>query len=142
MSYIFKGETHGDTSNEYMLALGMNEEQIESVLNQMEFETKQNDVKAKVLRDSAIESDIEVNGLTFQVGRAARDNINEAINKCIRTGLPETESSNWIMADNSVATVTFADLKTVMNGYATRMADIYQQYALWRAGDKKQAFSL
>ena len=37
--YIYKSVTHTDTSKEYMAALGMTDEQIESVLNQVEFET-------------------------------------------------------------------------------------------------------
>ena len=37
-NYIFKGKTHTDTSNDYMLEIGMNAEQIESVLNQKNYE--------------------------------------------------------------------------------------------------------
>lgn len=41
-TYIFKGESHSNTSVEYMQALGMDQEQIESVLNQQQFELRQN----------------------------------------------------------------------------------------------------
>ena len=41
-NYIFKGQSHSDFTNEYMLTLGMSAEQIESVLNQKEFELSQN----------------------------------------------------------------------------------------------------
>jgi hypothetical protein len=44
-NYIYKGESHNDTSAEYMQALGMGQEQIESVLNQQQFELSQNIVK-------------------------------------------------------------------------------------------------
>ena len=37
-NYIFKGESHQKTTSKYMVALGMNEDQIKSVLNQKEFE--------------------------------------------------------------------------------------------------------
>lgn len=37
-NYIFKGKTHTDTSNNYMVTIGMNAEQIESVLNQKDYE--------------------------------------------------------------------------------------------------------
>lgn len=37
-NYIFKGKAHTDTSNAYMLAIGMNAEQIESVMNQKSYE--------------------------------------------------------------------------------------------------------
>ena len=37
-NYIFEGKPHTDTSNEYMLAIGMSVEQIESVMNQKSYE--------------------------------------------------------------------------------------------------------
>ncbi|MPY25188.1 hypothetical protein [Shewanella sp. YLB-07] len=44
-SYIFSGETHIDTTPEFMASLGMNDEQISSTLQQMEFESSQSTVK-------------------------------------------------------------------------------------------------
>lgn len=41
-SYIFKGKTYTDANREFMLNLGMNTEQIESVLSQKQYESKQN----------------------------------------------------------------------------------------------------
>lgn len=41
-TFIFNGQSHSDYTNEYMLVLGMNEEQMESVLNQKAFELSQN----------------------------------------------------------------------------------------------------
>ncbi|HCG9411598.1 TPA: hypothetical protein NKA80_004389 [Vibrio parahaemolyticus] len=41
-SYIFKGKTYTDTTREFMLNIGMNTEQIDSVLSQQEYESKQN----------------------------------------------------------------------------------------------------
>lgn len=37
-NYIFKGKTHTDTSNNYMMSIGMSPEQIESVMNQKSYE--------------------------------------------------------------------------------------------------------
>jgi len=37
-NYIFEGKTHTDTSNNYMQAIGMNAEQIDSVMNQKSYE--------------------------------------------------------------------------------------------------------
>ena len=37
-NYIFKGKTHTDTSNNYMLSIGMNAEQVDSVMNQKSYE--------------------------------------------------------------------------------------------------------
>jgi hypothetical protein len=45
--YIFNGESHTDTTQNYMQQLGMNEEQIESVLRQKQFELSQNKDKRK-----------------------------------------------------------------------------------------------
>ena len=39
--YIFRGESHTNTSLEYMQGIGMNQEQVESVLAQQEFEAGQ-----------------------------------------------------------------------------------------------------
>lgn len=44
-TYIFEAQTHSDTSSGYMNALGMTEEQIESVLLQQDFELSQNKTK-------------------------------------------------------------------------------------------------
>ncbi|EKO3679171.1 hypothetical protein M3905_000853 [Vibrio metschnikovii] len=41
-NYIFKGETYTDTSREFMLSIGMDAEQIESVLSQQQYEAQQN----------------------------------------------------------------------------------------------------
>lgn len=37
-TYIYKGKTHTDTSNDYMLSIGMSVEQIDSVMNQKSYE--------------------------------------------------------------------------------------------------------
>ena len=39
--YIFGGCNHSNTTNEYMVKLGMNEEQIESTIRQARFESEQ-----------------------------------------------------------------------------------------------------
>jgi len=41
-TYIFEGLSHSDFTDSYMLTLGMNTEQMESVLNQKTFELSQN----------------------------------------------------------------------------------------------------
>lgn len=55
-NYIFEGKTHTDTSEAYMLELGMNAEQIESVLRQKEYEAGEG-VIAKRKAAYALESD-------------------------------------------------------------------------------------
>jgi hypothetical protein len=41
-SYIFNGQVHWDASVDYMAHLGMDAEQVESVLSQRDFELRQN----------------------------------------------------------------------------------------------------
>lgn len=41
-TYILNGQSHSDFTNSYMLSLGMNAEQMESVLKQKAFEFSQN----------------------------------------------------------------------------------------------------
>ncbi|ALQ08456.1 hypothetical protein D172_010505 [Pseudoalteromonas sp. Bsw20308] len=41
-TYIYKGASHSNTNGEYMQNLGMEQEQIDSVLNQQQFELSQN----------------------------------------------------------------------------------------------------
>lgn len=41
-TYIYKGASHSNTSAEYMQSLGMEQEQIDAVLNQQQFELSQN----------------------------------------------------------------------------------------------------
>ena len=41
-TYIYKGASHSNTSAEYMQSLGMEQEAIEPVLNQQQFELSQN----------------------------------------------------------------------------------------------------
>jgi len=47
-TYIFNRQSHSDFNSEYMLSLGMNNEQIESALNQKAFELSQNLEKRQV----------------------------------------------------------------------------------------------
>ena len=41
-TYIYKGASNSNTSSEHMQNLGMDQEQIDSVLNQQQFEHRQN----------------------------------------------------------------------------------------------------
>ena len=52
--YINQGKRHTDTSREYMLNLGMNSDDIESVLRQKEYENEQQWSAARKKRDELI----------------------------------------------------------------------------------------
>ena len=95
---------------------------------------------AKVARDEALTSNIEVFGVMWQVRIKDRDNINEAINKGIRNQLSGSETRYWILADNSVRETTLEELGQIMDAYTARMDDIYFQYGTWRSGDQLTPF--
>ena len=62
MIYIFKGVTHSDTSSEYLTSLGMDEEQIESIKRQEEFEASRFIEKEKNwVVDALLNADILIN---------------------------------------------------------------------------------
>ncbi|QUM78716.1 hypothetical protein HWV00_20815 (plasmid) [Moritella sp. 24] len=58
-TYIFGGERHHDTTNGYMAALGMSEEQIKSTLLQQQFEIKQLKAACVKWRDGKLKSVID-----------------------------------------------------------------------------------
>jgi len=66
-TYIVNGQTHSDFTDSYMLALGMNQEQIESVLNQKSFELSQNKDK----RQTAYKSESDPLYMEWQFDQTA-----------------------------------------------------------------------
>ena len=97
---------------------------------------------AKATRDAAINSNIEVLGVLWDIDGKARDNINEAINSVNRQPEKEGDSRYWILADNSVRPTTASDLRQVMNAYTARLDGIYAQYGLWLSGDMSEDFTV
>ena len=60
--YTFKSKNHTDTSAEYFAALGMSDDQIDSVLNQMQFEHTKTEKKERAWRNKELaRADIELN---------------------------------------------------------------------------------
>ena len=86
-----------------------------------------------------------VHGL-IDVGRGkdgilGMENIKDAV-AAHGSGLTEVESVAWIMSDNSVATLTIADLNQIIVDFNMRKQTIFTAYGEWRAGDKQEAFTL
>lgn len=100
-----------------------------------------NSEEAKKTRDEAIEAPIASAGFIFDIDAKARDNIRNSIEFAKRNPLAPQEAQ-WILADNSILTVTVADLEAVMDAYSIRMQQIFDSYTLWRVGDKQQPFTL
>lgn len=47
---------------------------------------------------------------------------------------------NWIAADNSVVELTYQDVTALISAFNTRQQELFNQYSVWRAGDKQTAF--
>jgi len=139
MNYIFKGKTHSDTSNDYMLALGMNAEQIESVLNQMEFGKSQLEGKAKLTRDQAL-SVIELSGAKYDATSAALENITRTIRIADSFGYAEDKATGWRLANNTTRQTTLAELREIVALHDDKYVSVWNQFNEWVAGDKSEAF--
>lgn len=97
--------------------------------------------QAKILRDSIIESNINVNGAEWQVDRLKDEpRIKRAIQIAEFEGLPDTTETTWILADNTLRTTTVAELKQVLTAKGYREKDVFAKYAQWRAGSMATAF--
>ena len=97
--------------------------------------------EAKTLRDSIIESNINVNGVEWQVDKSRDEpRIKRAIRVTEFNDLPDTTEVNWILADNSVRTTNIAELKVVLTAKAYREKDIFAQYRKWREGSMATKF--
>lgn len=89
-SYIFEGAHHTDTSHQYMLNIGMTQDQMDSVLLQKEFELKQNAKRReKAYRDESdrLFFEWQYDG-TAEKEKAWRDKVKE-----IKARFPLTEEN-------------------------------------------------
>ena len=99
------------------------------------------EVQAKEVRDSTVNANIAVHGVEWQVGREDRDNIRNAIETAEHLKLPEEQTQKWILADNTQRETTTAELRQILTAYSLRMQKVYDQYMVWRDGDKKAPFA-
>jgi hypothetical protein len=96
---------------------------------------------AQALRDSHINSPITVLGVQWQIDKASRDNMSEAIDYATRTN-QLAASRLWILANNDPRATTALDLQAVKDAYVQRMDDTFIAYGLWHGGDKTTPFTL
>lgn len=84
----------------------------------------------KVIRVSKLYENITVNGDTFQVRKDDLDNFWE-VDYMLGTGeVTETDTRNWILADNSIKTFTYAQLMNVLTEFIKRKADIFEKFGV------------
>lgn len=90
--------------------------------------TKREELKA--IRTEKLYENIIVNGDTFQVRKDDLDNFWE-VDYMLGTGeVTETDTRNWILADNSIKTFTYAQLMNVLTEFIKRKAEIFEKFGV------------
>ena len=95
-----------------MAALGIDADTRAAILSQIEFETAQDAVAAKKLRDTAVAAiKVTVNGKVFDGDEVAQGRIARAVAAAESAGITTYQ---WKLADNSVAEVSLSELKQAL----------------------------
>ena len=82
----------------------------------------------KEIRTNKLYENITVNGDTFQVRKDDLENFWE-VDYILGTGeVTETDTRNWILADNSIKTFTYSQLMNVLTEFIKRKADIFEKF--------------
>ena len=88
--------------------------------------TKREELKA--IRVSKLYENITVNGDTFQVRKDDLENFWEVDYMLKRREVTETDTRNWILADNSIKTFTYAQLMNVLTEFIKRKDRIFEKF--------------
>lgn len=111
-TYLHAGITHADTSEEYMTALGIDSHTRAAIMSQIDFETAQDAVAAKKLRDAAVAAiKVTVSGKVFDGDEVAQGRMARAVAAAESATITTYQ---WKLADNSVATVSLDELKQAL----------------------------
>lgn len=95
-----------------------------------------NEALAKETRTSAIQADIEVFDVMWQVADADVINIQDAVDEAELHDYEEGYTVGFILADNTVRPTTKDELITVLSARRLRKLSVFEQYVAWRGGDK------
>lgn len=110
--YLHAGIAHTDTSAEYMAELGIDADTRAAILSQIDFETAQDAVAAKKLRNAAVAAiKVTVNGKLFDGDEVAQGRMARAVAAAESAGI---NTYQWKLADNSVAAVSMDELKQAL----------------------------
>lgn len=90
--------------------------------------TKREELKA--IRVSKLYENITVNGDTFQVRKDDLENFWEVDYMLKRREVTETDTRNWILADNSIKTFTYAQLMNVLTEFIKRKDKIFEKFGV------------
>ena len=111
-TYLHAGIAHTDTSEEYMAALGIDADTRAAILSQIDFETAQDAVASKKLRDTAVAAiKVTVNGKVFDGDEVAQGRMARAVAAAESAAI---STYQWKLADNSVAAVSLDELKQAL----------------------------
>ena len=91
---------------------------------------KQKREELKTIRTEKLYENITVNGDTFQVRKDDLDNFWE-VDYMLGTGeVTETDTRNWILADNNIKTFTYAQLMNVLTEFIKRKAEVFEKFGV------------
>lgn len=82
----------------------------------------------KNIRIEKLYENITVNGDTFQVRKDDLENFWEVDYMLKRREVAETDTRNWILADNSIKTFTYAQILNVLTEFIKRKAGIFEKF--------------
>ena len=82
----------------------------------------------KNIRIEKLYENITVNGDTFQVRKDDLENFWEVDYMLKRKEVVETDTRNWILADNSIKTFTYAQILNVLTEFIKRKAGIFEKF--------------
>ena len=82
----------------------------------------------KAIRTSKLYENITVNGDTFQVRKDDLENFWEVDYMLKRGEVAETDTRNWILADNSIKTFTYSQLMNVLTEFIKRKDRIFEKF--------------
>ena len=111
-TYLHAGIAHTDTSEGYMTALGIDTDTRAAILSQIDFETAQDAVAAKKLRDTTVAAiKVTVNGNVFDGDEVAQGRMARAVAAAEISGVG---SYQWKLANDSFSEVTIEELKQAL----------------------------
>ena len=84
----------------------------------------------KNIRTEKLYENITVNGDTFQVRKDDLENFWEVDYMLKNKEVTETDTRNWILADNSIKTFTYAQLMNVLTEFIKRKAEVFEKFGV------------
>lgn len=82
----------------------------------------------KDIRNQKLYENITVNGYIFQVRKDDLENFWEVDYMLKKGEVTETDTRNWILADNSIKTFTYSELMNVLTAFISRKSKIFDRF--------------